>query len=88
MEVGGPTPCWPPRSAVTSAPRSTTLPERQALVITLRDVLGHTSGEVCELLEISGANQRVLLHRARAAVREHLADYLGRESATRSPEVL
>ena len=64
------------------------LPERQALVLTLRDVLGHTSGEVCELLEISGANQRVLLHRARAAVREHLADYLGRDSATRSPEVL
>jgi len=45
------------------------LPDRQRLVITLRDVLGHTSGEVCEMLEISGPNQRVLLHRARASVR-------------------
>ena len=45
-------------------------------MITLRDVLGHTSDEVCEMLEISGANQRVLLHRARAAVRARLAPYL------------
>jgi RNA polymerase sigma-70 factor (ECF subfamily) len=53
------------------------LPERQRVVITLRDVIGHTSDEVCEMLDISGGNQRVLLHRARAAVRAHLADYLG-----------
>jgi RNA polymerase sigma-70 factor (ECF subfamily) len=52
-----------------------TLPERQRNVITLRDVLGHSSDEVCELLEISTANQRVLLHRARAAVRHRLAGY-------------
>jgi RNA polymerase sigma-70 factor, ECF subfamily len=53
------------------------LPERQRVVITLRDVIGHTSDEVCEMLDISSANQRVLLHRARAAVRTHLAAYLG-----------
>jgi RNA polymerase sigma-70 factor (ECF subfamily) len=53
------------------------LPERQRIVITLRDVLGHTSDEVCEMLDISTGNQRVLLHRARAAVRAHLAGYLG-----------
>jgi RNA polymerase sigma-70 factor, ECF subfamily len=52
------------------------LPERQRIVITLRDVLGHTSDEVCEMLDISTANQRVLLHRARAAVRSQLASYL------------
>jgi RNA polymerase sigma-70 factor, ECF subfamily len=57
------------------------LPERQRIVITLRDVLGHSSDEVCEMLEISTANQRVLLHRARAAVRTHLADYLADASA-------
>ena len=45
------------------------LPDRQRIVITLRDVLGHSSDEVCQMLELSGANQRVLLHRARAAVR-------------------
>ena len=45
------------------------LPDRKRIVITLRDVMGHSSDEVCEMLEISAANQRVLLHRARAAVR-------------------
>jgi RNA polymerase sigma-70 factor (ECF subfamily) len=52
------------------------LPDRQRTVLTLRDVLGHSSDEVCELLEISQANQRVLLHRARTAVRAGLAAYL------------
>jgi RNA polymerase sigma-70 factor, ECF subfamily len=54
------------------------LPDRQRTVLALRDVLGHTSEEVCELLEISPANQRVLLHRARTAVRAGLASYLER----------
>ena len=53
-----------------------TLPERQRIVLTLRDVLGHSSDEVCTMLEISQANQRVLLHRARTAVRAGLAAYL------------
>lgn len=53
-----------------------TLPDRQRVVITLRDVLGHSSDEVCAMLEISQANQRVLLHRARTAVRAGLATYL------------
>lgn len=52
------------------------LPDRQRTVVVLRDVIGHTSDEVCQMLEISGANQRVLLHRGRAAVRAHLAPYL------------
>lgn len=51
------------------------LPIRQRTVITLRDVEGCTSEEVCEILEISAANQRVLLHRARTAVRGRLEDY-------------
>ncbi len=46
-----------------------TLPPSQKRVITLRDVEGCESAEVCELLGISEANQRVLLHRARAKVR-------------------
>jgi RNA polymerase sigma-70 factor, ECF subfamily len=61
------------------------LPERQRVVITLRDVMGHSSEEVCQMLEISGANQRVLLHRARAAVRIHLAPYLEVDPATTEP---
>ena len=54
------------------------LPERQRVVLTLRDVLGHSSEEVCGLLEISQVNQRVLLHRARTAARLAIASYLER----------
>jgi RNA polymerase sigma-70 factor (ECF subfamily) len=53
------------------------LPERQRVVVTLRDMLGFDSAEVCELLDISVANQRVLLHRGRAVVRRQLENYLG-----------
>ncbi|OBF27023.1 RNA polymerase subunit sigma-24 [Mycobacterium sp. ACS1612] len=52
------------------------LPHRQRIVVTLRDMLGFDSAEVCQLLDISMANQRVLLHRGRAVVRQVLEDYL------------
>ena len=52
------------------------LPPAQALVITMRDVEGLSSEEVCNALEISETNQRVLLHRARTKVRHALEDYL------------
>lgn len=48
------------------------LPERQREVITLRDVLGYSSDEVRNALEVSETNQRVLLHRARSKVRAAL----------------
>lgn len=51
------------------------LPERQRVVLTLRDIDGCTSEEVCAVLGISAANQRVLLHRARAFVRGRLDGY-------------
>ena len=49
-----------------------TLPPGQRLVITLRDVQGLSADETCELLGVSEANQRVLLHRARGKVRSAL----------------
>ncbi len=52
------------------------LPEKQRLVVTMRDMLDLDSAEVRALLDISIANQRVLLHRGRAAVRQVLEDYL------------
>jgi RNA polymerase sigma-70 factor (ECF subfamily) len=58
------------------------LPARQRAVLSLRDVGDHTAEEVCAMLQISAANQRVLLHRARAAVRERLAEYLGKGART------
>jgi RNA polymerase sigma-70 factor (ECF subfamily) len=51
------------------------LPARQQDVIVLRDVEGWSSEDVCEALEISEANQRVLLHRARSRVRAALERY-------------
>jgi RNA polymerase sigma-70 factor, ECF subfamily len=44
----------------------------QRAVITLRDLVGLSAKEVCDLLDITDANQRVLLHRARARVRATL----------------
>ena len=52
------------------------LPEAQRLVITMRDVAGADAEEVCDALGISAGNQRVLLHRARARVREALERHL------------
>jgi RNA polymerase sigma-70 factor (ECF subfamily) len=52
------------------------LPAKQREVIVLRDVAGLEADEVCRLLSISAANQRVRLHRGRAAVRKRLEDYL------------
>ena len=54
------------------------LPASQRLVVTLRDVEGWDAAEACAALEISAANQRVLLHRARARVRDALEAHLGR----------
>ena len=51
------------------------LPDVQRAVITLRDVQGLSSEEVCELLDVTPGNQRVILHRARAKVRAALEDY-------------
>jgi RNA polymerase sigma-70 factor (ECF subfamily) len=52
------------------------LPDSQREVITLRDVEGWASEEVCNVLDISESNQRVLLHRARSKVRRALEQYL------------
>ena len=55
------------------------LPARQRIVVTLRDVQGYGSDEVCAILDISAANQRVLLHRARASLRAALEDRYAKE---------
>jgi RNA polymerase sigma-70 factor, ECF subfamily len=51
------------------------LPPRQRAVVTLFDVHGLTAEEVCAVLELSPGNQRVLLHRGRARLRQLLEDY-------------
>jgi RNA polymerase sigma-70 factor (ECF subfamily) len=56
------------------------LPDGQRIVISLRDVEGWDSAEVCSVLELSETNQRVLLHRARSKVRAALEGYLTTEA--------
>jgi RNA polymerase sigma-70 factor (ECF subfamily) len=52
------------------------LPDSQRVVVTLRDVAGWESEEVCDALGLSEGNQRVLLHRGRAKLRAALEEYL------------
>jgi RNA polymerase sigma-70 factor, ECF subfamily len=52
------------------------LPPAQAEVIRLRDVMGWTSEDVRNVLDLSETNQRVLLHRARSRVRRAVDEYL------------
>jgi len=63
------------RMTVGTAIRS--LPERQRLVVTMRDLDGFSADHVCELLDLTPANQRVILHRGRAAVRAILEIHFG-----------
>jgi len=51
------------------------LPERQRIVVGLRDVEGLSSEEVCHLLDLTPENQRVLLHRARTRLQAELERY-------------
>ncbi len=52
------------------------LPPNQREVVTLRDIEGWSSDEVCNVLRIAETDQRVLLHRGRAKVRRALEQYL------------
>ena len=52
------------------------LPPRQREVVMLRDVEGLPADVVCNVLEISESNQRVLLHRGRSKLRDALARHL------------
>lgn len=57
------------------------LPDQQRQVIALRDVEGCSAEEVCEVLDLTMGNQRVLLHRARSRVRAALERH-ARESSS------
>lgn len=63
------------RAAIEAAIQE--LPEAQRAVMTLRDIEGLPTEEICNLLSITVTNQRVLLHRARARVRQALERRLG-----------
>jgi RNA polymerase sigma-70 factor (ECF subfamily) len=61
----------------------TGLSRQQRIVVALRDLDGHSADEVCKLLGITAAHQRVLLHRGRAVVRSRLEQYFA-PNATRN----
>src|SRR5919108_4635786 len=80
----GPTAWETPEEGLLSAETRTVvleaideLPPSQRAVVTLRDVEGWTPEEVCDALELSEGNQRVLLHRGRTKVRMALERYFG-----------
>ena len=58
------------------------LPPAQRTVVTLRDVEGWPPEEICDVLDVSEGNQRVLLHRGRAKVRTALERYFGAVEGT------
>ncbi len=53
------------------------LPPSQKMVITMRDIEGFSSEEVCNVLGLGETNQRVILHRARSRVRKMVSAYFG-----------
>jgi RNA polymerase sigma-70 factor, ECF subfamily len=57
----------------------TTLPPAQCSVLTLHDNEGLAMEEICNILEISATNGRVLLHRARARLRAAIENHHRRE---------
>ena len=73
---------WPEERLLEAETRATieraieALPPAQRAAISLRDVEGWSSEEVCNALGVSETNQRVLLHRARSKVRRALEEYL------------
>jgi RNA polymerase sigma-70 factor, ECF subfamily len=90
----GPTPWETPEQGLLSAETREVvmaaieeLPPAQRTVVTLRDVEGWPTGEVCDALEISEGNQRVLLHRARTKVRAALERYYDAAELTVTPAV-
>ncbi|MGH7781565.1 MAG: RNA polymerase sigma factor [Candidatus Binataceae bacterium] len=52
------------------------LPSSQRAVVVLHDVEGVEPGEICNILEISETNERVLLHRGRSRLRRALEQHL------------
>lgn len=52
------------------------LPDNQRAVVTLRDIEGLGAAETCAILDLSDANQRILLHRGRTRVRAALEQVL------------
>lgn len=52
------------------------LPEAQRQAVLLRDVEGLSASDVCNILDLSETNQRVILHRGRARLRRALDRYV------------
>lgn len=55
------------------------LPDKYRLVLVLRDVEGFSTAETADILDISAANVKVRLHRARLSLREDLKGYFTHE---------
>ena len=80
-EAGAPAAWGPERAALDAETRAVVaealsrLPDRHRTVVALRDLHGLSGEEVCDALGLTMGNQRVLLHRGRAQLRQLLEDY-------------
>ncbi len=64
------------------------LPPSQRAVLIMRDVVGHGSKETCSILGVTEANQRVLLHRARARIRQVIETLIAPPESARRTRLL
>ncbi len=53
------------------------LPANQRALLTMYDMEGLEMSEICNILDISSSNARVLLHRARTTIHHKIAEYRG-----------
>ena len=58
------------------------LPDTYRIVILLRDIEGYSTEEVAQVLDISGSNVKVRLHRARSALKKLIEPLLRNEVLT------
>lgn len=54
------------------------LPANQRALLTMYDMEGLSMSEICNILDISSSNARVLLHRARTTIHHKIEEYRGR----------
>lgn len=62
------------------------LPPAQRAVLLMRDVEGRDAAETCRLLDLTQENQRVLLHRARAKLRNRIEELVSNDRHGKLPE--
>ena len=70
MEASGSPETWSDRDMVRAAMAG--LPEKQRIVVYLKDIAGYSMAEIAEMYSVSEAQIRTTLSRARKSLRDHI----------------